>query len=51
MQAQSVDDAFGDANFEVAAPVTILTASGATQNLDDDLTEEEKEICSKATEH
>ena len=50
-QGESIDDAFGDAQFEVAAPVTIITASGAAQNLDDDLTEEEKEICARAAEH
>ena len=44
-------DAFADANIMESAPVvTIQTASGASQNLDDDLTEEEKEIVVKATE-
>ena len=52
MQAQSaVEDAFGGESFSVSAPVTITTASGAAQNLDDDLTEEEKEICRKAAEY
>lgn len=51
MQAQSVEDAFGGESFPVSAPVTIQTASGAAQNLDDDLTEEEKEICRKAAEY
>ena len=51
MQSQSVDDAFGDEAFAVSAPVTITTASGATQNLEDDLTEEEKEIIAKASEY
>ena len=44
-------DAFADASLPTAAPVvTIQTASGAAQNLDDDLTEEEKEIVAKAAE-
>lgn len=51
MQDQSNDDAFADADFPSSAPVvTIQTASGATQNLDDDLTEEEKEIVRVAAE-
>lgn len=46
------DDVFGDAAFPVQSPVvTIQTASGAAQNLDDDLTEEEKEIVRKAEEY
>jgi len=49
MQSQDDTDAFADADFQVEAPVvTIQTASGATQNLDDDLTEEEKEIVANA---
>ena len=55
MQAQQdngTDDVFGDAAFPVQAPVvTIQTASGAAQNLDDDLTEEEKEIVRRAEEY
>ena len=53
MQAQtSVEDAFADASFPSSQPtVTIQTASGAAQNLDDDLTEEEKEICAAAAAH
>ena len=51
MQSQSVDDAFGNEEFPVSAPVTIMTASGQAQNLDDDLTEEEKEIVQKAAEY
>ena len=44
-------DAFDDASFPAASPiVTIQTASGAAQNLDDDLNEEEKEIVAKASE-
>ena len=49
MQAQDGGDAFAGADFASASPVvTIQTASGATQNLDDDLTEEEKEIVANA---
>ena len=51
MQSQSVDDAFGNEEFSVNAPLTIMTASGQAQNLDDDLTEEEKEIVRKAAEY
>ena len=52
MQAQDADDAFADASFPSESPVvTIQTASGATQNLDDDLTEEEKEIVRAAAEY
>ena len=54
MQAQDngTDDVFGDAAFPVQAPVvTIQTASGAAQNLDDDLTEEEREIVRRAEEY
>jgi len=51
MQDQSAEDAFAEASFEPAAQVTIQTASGAMQNLDDDLTEEEREICRKAAEY
>ena len=46
-----MDDAFGDEAFPVSSPLTIQTASGAAQNLDDDLTEEEKVICATAAEH
>lgn len=49
MQSQDGGDAFAGADFASASPVvTIQTASGATQNLDDDLTEEEKEIVANA---
>ena len=50
MQAQDGgEDAFANASFPTQQPtVTIQTASGAAQNLDDDLTEEEKEICAAA---
>ena len=52
MQDQSADDAFADAAFPISSPqVVIQTASGANQNLDDDLTEEEKEIVAQATAH
>ena len=53
MQAQDgADDAFADASFPTSQPtVTIQTASGAAQNLDDDLTEEEKEICAAAAQY
>jgi hypothetical protein len=53
MQAQeSAEDAFADASFPTSQPtVTIQTASGAAQNLDDDLTEEEKEICAAAARY
>jgi hypothetical protein len=53
MQAQeSAIDAFADASFPTSQPtVTIQTASGAAQNLDDDLTEEEKEICAAAARY
>ena len=54
MMQQQDNDGEGDAfdNFvDNSAPVvTIQTASGGTQNLDDDLTEEEKEIVTKAAE-
>ena len=47
-----MDDVFADASFPESAPtVTIQTASGASQNLDDDLTEEEKEIVAAAAEY
>ena len=50
MQSQEADDAFADAGFDNAqATVIIQTASGAAQNLDDDLTEEEKVIVSEAS--
>lgn len=47
------DDAFADAGLigEPATEVTIQTASGAMQSLDDDLTEEEKEIVARAAEY
>lgn len=52
MQSQEADDAFADAGFDNAqATVIIQTASGAAQNLDDDLTEEEKVIVSEASAH
>ena len=58
MQAQHEqvdDDVFGDAAFPIenSAPtvVTIETASGAQQNLDDDLTEEEKEVVAQAAQY
>ena len=48
-QEQIDDDVFGDAAFPApSAPVTIETASGAQQNLDDDLTEEEKVVVAQA---
>ena len=50
-QEQLDDDVFGDAAFPTqatSAPVTIETASGAQQNLDDDLTEEEKVVVAQA---
>ena len=48
MEGDAFDD-FAAASFPDATPqVTIQTASGAAQNLDDDLTEEEKEIVQKA---
>ena len=49
MQDQTADDAFADAAFAHQTPtVVIQSASGANQNLDDDLTEEEKEIVAQA---
>jgi len=54
MQAQNDggDDVFGDVVAPSSAPaLTIITASGAAQNLDDDLTEEEKEIVRKGDEY
>ena len=49
MQDQTADDAFAEAAFPVSSPaVVIQSASGANQNLDDDLTEEEKEIVAQA---
>lgn len=54
MQAQDngTDDVFADAALPVSSPgLTIITASGAAQNLDDDLTEEEKEIVRVADEY
>ena len=53
MQSQSMN-AFDDEEFPVSSPatgVTIQTASGAERNLDDDLTEEEKEIVAAASLH
>ena len=56
MQMQSQDNAnedfFADAAISSPSPVVVIqTASGAAQNLDDDLTEEEKEIVRKADEY
>ena len=53
MQSQEAsEDFFADAAFPASSPVvTIQTASGAAQNLDDDLTEEEREIVRKAGEY
>jgi hypothetical protein len=55
MQSQEeagYDDPFASESVTFSTPqVTIQTASGAAQNLDDDLTEEEKEIVRQATEH
>ena len=51
---QNDDDVFGDAAFPVESSstrVTIETASGAQQNLDDDLTEEEKEVVAQAAQY
>ena len=53
-QEQIDDDVFGDAAFPTqasSAPMTIETASGAQQNLDDDLTEEEKVVVAQAAEY
>ena len=50
MQSQETGDAFADAGFDNVQPtVVIQTASGAAQNLDDDLTEEEKVIVQEAS--
>jgi tRNA G37 N-methylase TrmD len=50
MQSQEADDAFADAGFDNAQPIVVIqTASGAAQNLDDDLTEEEKVIVAEAS--
>ena len=54
MQAQDNEneDVFAEAAIPTQSPaLTIITASGAAQNLDDDLTEEEKEIVRKADEY
>ena len=51
-QTEATEDVFGDAAFTSSSPiVTIITASGAAQNLEDDLTEEEKEIVRVADEN
>ena len=50
MQQQDADKAFDDFLPEAAPIVTIQTASGAAQNIEDDLTEEEREIVAKAAE-
>ena len=48
MQAQNIN-AFDDEDFPTGpSSVTIQTASGASMNLDDDLTDEEKMIVHKA---
>ena len=49
-QDEGEGDAFDDFVAEPAPVVTIQTASGAQQNIDDDLTEEEKEIVAQAAE-
>ena len=48
MQDQTADDAFAEAAFVQSPQVVIQSASGANQNLDDDLTEEEREIVAQA---
>lgn len=45
MASQDAYDEFTAASFSNQAPALVIqTASGANQNLDDDLTEEEREI-------